>query len=204
MSRSGQALDLLLWGGTWVAAAVLTSALRSPELPWPAYRFRGSPLRSTPDPSPETARRPAEEESPPEYFEGTIPLVPLERLAFPSYDPPTLRTDPSPLDATAYPAAVRDLDGRTIALRGHPLVLEYEGSGVRQFLLTRFPPGCCFGSVPILDEWVQVELEDRREDFPRNRPTLIAVGAFEVREHQDEDGQAVSLYRLRAARLGEE
>jgi len=68
---------------------------------------------------------------------------------------------------------------------------------VQTFLLSRFPPGCCFGSVPVMDEWVEVEA-------PPGTTSLIpdlrveVQGVLEMGEIIGPTGFALSLYRMQA------
>lgn len=129
-------------------------------------------------------------------------VVDMGRLAFDDYDPPELRADAGALGVADFPPAARALDGRDVVLEGFPLVVDLDEGEVRELLLTRFPPGCCFGAVPVLDEWVLVELE---QPLPADEvpPQAALRGVLEVGEILDERGAAQSLYRMRAGRVVE-
>jgi len=146
---------------------------------------RGAPLSSVPPPS-RLPRLPVEEG-----------LVDLASFAVPGYDPPELRADRAPWPPERFPAAVRALDGRRIAARGYPIAAELERGTVRRFLLSRYPPGCCFGSVPVLDEWIDVRAPDGVAPLAPDVPVTVE-GVLAVGELQDAQGFAQSLYRLRA------
>ena len=126
--------------------------------------------------------------------------IPFERLEFPSYDPPSLRSDGDALAAADFPAPAGVLDGRDVRLEGFPLVVENQSDRVAAFLLTRFPPGCCFGALPVFDEWVHVTLPEpvRAADLPARARVR---GRLEVGEELDDLGTVRSLYRLRAEDL---
>ena len=125
--------------------------------------------------------------------------VDLRRLAFDAYDPPALRGGSETLGAAAFPESARVLDGRDLVLVGFPLVLDLEAGTVGELLLTRFPPGCCFGAVPVVDEWVRVELlEPLDADEVPEQAALR--GRLEVGEVLDGDGAVDCLYRLVEAR----
>lgn len=128
--------------------------------------------------------------------------IDFARLEFPTYDPPSLREDKTPLPASAFPPPAGSLHQRRIALVGFPLVTGAEGSMVEELLLTRFPPGCCFGAVPVFDEWVLVRLDEplRASELPRR---ARVEGLFEVGEELDELGSALSLYRMTAEALND-
>ena len=146
---------------------------------------RGAPLAAVPPPS----RLPRLE-----VEEGMLDLA---SLAVPGYDPPELRPDRRPWPLERFPAEVRALDGQRIATRGYPIAAELERGEVRRFLLSRYPPGCCFGSVPVLDEWIDVRAPDGVDPLPPEVPVTVE-GVLEVGEVQDAQGFAQSLYRLRA------
>ena len=64
--------------------------------------------------------------------------------------------------------------------------------------MTRYPPGCCFGALPVLDEWVQVTFPPGLE-LPADRDSVVeAEGRLEAGELLDPDGYAESLYRMDA------
>src|SRR5688572_26315182 len=56
------------------------------------------------------------------------------------------------------PAEVRKLGGTKVLIRGYMQPIEFDRDGVRAFLLTNIPGGCCFGMVPRLNEWIEVTL----------------------------------------------
>lgn len=125
----------------------------------------------------------------------------LALLAIPGYDPPELRPEgEGPMRLEDFPPAVRALDGRTVHARGYPIAAELERGEVHRFLLSRFPPGCCFGAVPVLDEWIAVTVEEGVAPLDPNVPVEVS-GGLEVGEVLGEDGFAVSLYRMRAERV---
>ena len=121
-------------------------------------------------------------------------------LALPDYDPPELRHNPEPYSKGQFPAAIRALDGHVFRLRGFPLAADMEGELVQTILLSRFPPGCCFGSVPVMDEWVEVAAPVGTRSL--NPDLRIEVeGVLEVGEIVGPEGFASSLYRLQATSL---
>lgn len=128
--------------------------------------------------------------------------VPFACFAFPDYDPAPLRLDRTPLDRDRFPPPLGKLDGRVVRVEGFPLILDAREGELTTFLLTRFPPGCCFGLLPVLDEWIEVSLAEPIDfagvDASR---TAAATGTLEVGERLAPDGRVLSLYRLTAARV---
>jgi len=135
---------------------------------------------------------------------GTVQIE-LSDLAFDDYDPPELRGQGAGvLGPEAFPETVARLHGREVELRGFPLVTGYGDGGARRLLLTRFPPGCCFGNVPVLDEWVAVEVREGAQVDPgTGYDPLLMRGTFLAGERMDESGFVESLYRLEEARPAE-
>ncbi|MDA1266661.1 MAG: hypothetical protein O2816_16395, partial [Planctomycetota bacterium] len=134
------------------------------------------------------------DETPPTFPEDG--RVPMARLAVPGYDPPELRSDPAPWTLEDFPPRVQILAGKTILTTGYPIATESLGDGDLRCLLSRFPPGCCFGSVPVADEWIEVLL-DGAGGLDPNR-ALEVEGVLEVGEVIDELGFVQSIYRLDA------
>ena len=89
------------------------------------------------------------------------------------------------------------LDGQEVATVGYPLAVALERDRTRSFLLSRYPPGCCFGTVPALDEWIEVEAPPETDPLDPDVPVVVR-GVLEVGEDLDELGFARSLYRMRA------
>lgn len=162
----------------------------------PVFVRRGTAL-SSPD-----MARPAtgSEEEPPALEPGPDGVIrpSLADLAFDDYDPPELRVGAGEaLGPSAFPPAVAALDGRAVEVRGYPVVVDLEGDSVRGFLLSRFPPGCCFGAVPVPDEWLDVRgaADTDWGDLVPVSPVTVR-GTLEVGERIDADGFVLSLYRL--------
>lgn len=189
LSWSAALLSLLAAGR---AAADVERSLRSLPVP----EWRGAPLRSRP--SAARAREPALAPTPP-VQEGAHVLE-LARFAFDDYDAPELRLDPRALGPEAYPESIRPYHGATVLLRGYPQPLELDGEEVRLLRLTRFPPGCCYGTLPQYDEWVLVDLSSNPARNPNPYEPLRVRGTLELGEALDEHGRLASLYRLVDAR----
>ncbi|MCB9914458.1 MAG: DUF3299 domain-containing protein [Planctomycetes bacterium] len=159
---------------------------------------RSSARRRTPRPGERAAR-----EASPSTRPAPGERVDFARLAFDGYDPPALRGGGPALGAADFPPAAARLDGVEVELAGFPLVLDLEGREVREFLLTRFPPGCCFGAVPVADEWVRVVLRAPL-DAQAVPGQAVVRGRLEVGEVLDDDGGLSGLYRLADASLVDE
>ncbi|MFO0980324.1 MAG: DUF3299 domain-containing protein [Planctomycetota bacterium] len=124
----------------------------------------------------------------------------LRELAFPGYDPPELR-DPKgkALPFSSLPDGVRRLQGERVAAAGYAMPLKAVDGTVTQFLLTRFPPGCCFGAMPVADEWIEVALAEPRTEPFTGYEKVTAQGLLDAGEQLDEQGYLLSLYRMTQA-----
>jgi hypothetical protein len=71
---------------------------------------------------------------------------------------------------------------------------------VSSFLLSRFPPGCCFGALPFPDEWIAVTLTDPVAPLAADIPVEV-TGTLEVGELLDGQGFVTSLYRMQGERV---
>lgn len=93
------------------------------------------------------------------------------------------------------PGDVRALGGTKVLIRGYMQPIEFDRDGVRAFLLTNIPGGCCFGMVPRLNEWIEVTLAgDERIDYSYSDRIEIR-GVLEVGEAKSGD-VVTSLYRM--------
>ncbi len=182
------------WTLVWALGLASAAGTAAPTLV-----VRGEPVLSA-----VPAAAPLEEPGEPDEAARAQPrgAVALERFAFRGYDPPELRVPPGrPLALDEFPEHVRELAGRAIVIEGFPLAVELAGREVASVILTRYPPGCCFGSVPVLDEWIEARLEPGAAARLSPYEPARVRGVLEVGEERDDDGFAVSLYRLRDARV---
>jgi len=102
------------------------------------------------------------------------------------------------------PESLRELDGKDVALDGYMLPLEWEGKEVRSFMLVRDMASCCFGGMPMPDEWVEVTMAAGRttEYFPYI-PVLV-TGALSIGGEVDDLGYVTGAYRLTAVSVADD
>ncbi len=122
----------------------------------------------------------------------------LACLAIPDYDPPELRSPSEKFGIDRFPLNVQTLAGKEITAIGFPLAAALEGEEVKTFLLSRFPPGCCFGSIPVMDEWIEVQAPAGTSQLVPDYRVEVA-GILEIGEQVGPAGFATSLYRMRAS-----
>jgi hypothetical protein len=102
---------------------------------------------------------------------------------------------PGAAGGAQIPPEVRALDRQKVFIVGYMQPIDFDNEGVRTFLLTNYPGGCCFGMVPRLNEWVEVSLGgDERVEYSYFDAIEIH-GKLEVGEAKS--GEVVtSLYRM--------
>ena len=102
---------------------------------------------------------------------------------------------PGAAGGAQIPPEVRALDRQKVFIVGYMQPIDFDNDGVRTFLLTNYPGGCCFGMVPRLNEWVEVSLAgDERVEYSYF-DAIEVHGRLEVGEAKS--GEVVtSLYRM--------
>ncbi len=130
--------------------------------------------------------------------EGVV-LATWDDLMVPDYEPPSpLDPDDGYTKEDLFPAEVLAFDGRRVAVEGFMLPTDFKGSRVTAFVLSPYPPGCCFGGMPGMDEWIDVEVDDPNGVEYFAYRTVRVIGTFEVGELLDDYGYVRSIFRQRA------
>ena len=130
--------------------------------------------------------------------DGTVVATFLD-LDFPDYLPPDQREpdEPEVLELGHFPDRIQLLDDRRVSVEGFMLVANWKDKEIERFMLGRFPPGCCFGAIPVYYEWIDVVPEVAlTEDYSPWFPISV-TGTLDVGEVTDEDGYVESIYRLK-------
>jgi len=126
-----------------------------------------------------------------------VGLITWEDIALVDYEPPTPFAEEDYTKEEIFPAELLVHDGQSRALEGFMQPIAWEGDKVTTFLLSPYPPGCCFGGMPGFDEWIDVEMADGSGvEFHAYR-TVRVTGTFEVGESFDDYGYLSSIYRIR-------
>lgn len=129
---------------------------------------------------------------------------PLERLRFDmlaSYeyvDEPVTADKPR---RQQIPTEILAYNGQQTTLYGYMLPVNIDGEGqVRSFFLMKDLGACCFGGVPRLNEFVEVEVEDGSDAVYRPYELMAVTGKLAVGE-KIEKNRVASLYRMTATRV---
>ena len=128
--------------------------------------------------------------------------VSFDRLSSYAYEVSELKRGDTPKEQ--IPASVKELDGRKIAVKGYMLPYRNVGEGVTEFILLRNQGLCCFGTVPRMNEWVHVIMEEGKAapyamDLPITVFGTLSIGEeYEWQTDRDgvERGVLLSLNRM--------
>lgn len=78
------------------------------------------------------------------------------------------------------PPQIRALNGSKIEIEGFMLPLEGEFDNVRTFVLLKDQMACCFGAIPLLNEWVYVEVPQRKKIRSYQDVLVTLLGTLRV------------------------
>lgn len=96
---------------------------------------------------------------PPRFVDGYLE-VPFELLTSYEYEWSTTTGEASGDAADRIPPQVRALDEAKVFVQGYMQPIDFDKDGVKSFLLTAIPGGCCFGMIPRLNEWIDVTMPE--------------------------------------------
>lgn len=135
-----------------------------------------------------------------------MPELSFDLLGSFTYQYPDLNAkaeDGSPLPLPdQVPAKIKAFDGKKVLIEGFMLPSEIEKGKIKSFVLLKDIMGCCFGVVPMMNEWVFVKMEgDKTCEFTPDVPIKVE-GTLEVGE-EIKDNTVMSLYRLIADKVHE-
>ena len=141
-------------------------------------------------------------------IEGPEVDADTQRISFETLSVPDYRGEPYFDDADLKEASeiftpeLLALDGQKVALDGFMNPLDFEGREVVSFLMSPYPPGCCFTGMPRYDELVDSYSTTEGETFKwYPYRALRATGILRVGEQLDEYGYVLSIYRLEVEKL---
>jgi len=132
--------------------------------------------------------------------DGEPPLVGFDFLAGYDYEgnAAALGID-GPSEVSAIPEAVRELDGRLVAIQGFMLPLRLEGGLVTELLFMRDQSMCCFGVIFWMNDWVGVTMAAPGVKALMDQPVIV-YGRLRVGEIYDE-GLLTRIYQMEGEEL---
>lgn len=135
-------------------------------------------------------------------LEPGVKLLTFQDLYLPDYTgEPDFDSESRPTTEEIFPPEIRALGGQRVALDGFMQPLDFKGRQVTAFVLSPLPPGCCFGAIPRMDEYLEATvIEENGVPFYGARPIRV-IGVLEVGEALDEYGYVTSIYRLDVERV---
>jgi len=103
-----------------------------------------------------------------------------------------------------FPASIRALDGKDVALGGYMIPVEWNDAEVLEFMLVRDLLACCFGGAPQPDEWVQVRMEKGKGAHYYPFLPVIVHGRLKISGMADAAGYAVGCYSMAGTKVERE
>ncbi len=135
--------------------------------------------------------------------DGTLD-VSFDRLASFDYEMPEDLTVALPGESEGssdqIPQAIRDLNDQAIALKGFMLPLKVEEGLVTEMLIMRDQSMCCYGTVPKINEWVSVRMDEGKGVKPVMDEAVTLFGKLKVGEIR-ENGYLVGIYEMNGDRM---
>jgi hypothetical protein len=139
--------------------------------------------------------------------DGTYEVVTFDQLAaFEYVEPDPDFDDQSAARENPIPDAIQALQGSKIGIEGYIYPIGVENKKLRTFVLSRYLPNCCFGQLPNLNEWVDVEMNEQDAIDLELLPygSALIVGTFDCGERLDDYGYVLSIYRMKAEYIQEQ
>ena len=132
--------------------------------------------------------------------------VSFDKLASFEYQMPEDLTAPvADEDGTVYkeqiPADIKALNAKNISLKGFMLPLKVEKGLVTEMLIMRDQSMCCYGTVPKINEWVSVRMDEEGVK-PIMDEAVTIYGTLQVGEVL-ENGYLVGIYEMAGQKMSE-
>ena len=141
------------------------------------------------------------EELPPEAIDG-YEGVTFDKLASFPYevplDPVTNKVELAKLNAQ-IPERIKSLDKKPVAIRGFMLPLKVENGLVTELLIMRDQSMCCFGTVPKINEWINIRMAGEGVQ-PIMDQAITLMGQLKVGEVLEND-YLVGIYEMEGDRM---
>jgi len=137
----------------------------------------------------------------PEVIEG-YEGVSFDKLASFPYevplDPITNKVELAKLSAQ-IPARIKSLDRKPVAIRGFMLPLKVENGLVTELLIMRDQSMCCFGTVPKINEWINIRMAGDGVQ-PIMDQSITLMGQLKVGEVLEND-YLVGIYEMEGDKM---
>ena len=141
------------------------------------------------------------EELPPEAIDG-YEGVTFDKLASFPYevplDPVTNKVELAKLNAQ-IPERIKSLDKKPVAIRGFMLPLKVENGLVTELLIMRDQSMCCFGTVPKINEWINIRMAGEGVQPIMDQPVTL-MGQLQVGEVLEND-YLVGIYEMEGDKM---
>ena len=141
------------------------------------------------------------EELPPEDIDGYQGLT-FEKLASFAYevplDPVTNKVELAKLNAQ-IPEGIKTLNEKPVAIRGFMLPLKVENGLVTELLIMRDQSMCCFGTVPKINEWINIRMAGDGVE-PIMDQAITLMGMLKVGEVLEND-YLVGIYEMEGDKM---
>ena len=137
----------------------------------------------------------------PEVIDG-YEGVSFDKLASFAYevplDPVTNKVELAKLNAQ-IPARIKSLDKKLVAIRGCMLPLKVENGLVTELLIMRDQSMCCFGTVPKINEWINIRMAGDGVQ-PIMDQSITLMGQLKVGEVLEND-YLVGIYEMEGDKM---
>ena len=128
--------------------------------------------------------------------------VTFDKLASFAYevplDPVTNKVELAKLNAQ-IPESIKSLDKKPVAIRGFMLPLKVENGLVTELLIMRDQSMCCFGTVPKINEWINIRMAGDGVQ-PIMDQAITLMGQLKVGEVLEND-YLVGIYEMEGDRM---
>ncbi|MDE0297904.1 MAG: DUF3299 domain-containing protein [Candidatus Poribacteria bacterium] len=98
------------------------------------------------------------------------------------------------------PPQIKAWSGEQIEIEGFMLPLEGEDDNLESFVLLENQLACCFGAIPLLNEWIYVEVPERKRIRSYQDELILLYGTLRVGA-EFEDGMLNGIYHLELDRV---
>lgn len=98
------------------------------------------------------------------------------------------------------PPQIKALSGEKIEIEGFMLPLEGEDDRLQSFVLLENQLACCFGAIPLLNEWIYVKVPKRKKIRSLQDELILLYGTLRVGA-EFEDGMLNGIYHLELDRV---